>query len=125
MKIACKDEGTINEHYSLVDDGYDFNSNPETDESSIENWDTYGIDIGAKNSEIVIEIDLLVTSKGFNSCTDKEQIVASCWFVVLEAQRDTVHSESEQRVYADRFYLRTKTEEKQDFIDNITNDKLK
>jgi len=69
--------------------------------NSITDWDTYGprnVGIEVMRSYLILrdEISELVSIKGFANCSQQEKLVASRWFVVDKAERDTVRSEWEQ-----------------------------
>jgi len=73
-----------------------------TDFSSIENWSLYGGETSLTAKQVKDEIDSLVVAKTFAACTDSEKDVASEWFVVDKADRDTRHTASQQEINAER-----------------------
>lgn len=68
------------------------------DITSIENWNTIGFNIKDYNY-VRSQINTIVTQAGFNNLTLNEKIIASKYFLVGKADRDTVISEEEQVNY--------------------------
>lgn len=116
MKLTKHDLVTIGTEV-LTYDPSDLGGNPPfkaeesvstgyTDISTIENWPMFGEETlltveGQRN-----EISALVVAKTFSSCTDPEKDVASEWFVVDKADRDTRHNALQQEANAERLVRR-------------------
>lgn len=73
----------------VVADNYDFETNNATNISSIENFDRYWSILGEIVTQTRLDISVLVATKTFALCTDTEKLIASKWFVVDKADRDT------------------------------------
>lgn len=72
-----------------------------TDFSSIENWSLHGGYTSLTVIQLKDAIDSLVKAKTFAGCTDAEKDVASEWFVVDKADRDTRHNAAQQEKNAE------------------------
>jgi len=82
------------DYISAVADAYDFPGNNATDVSSLDNWDDFGKYTILNTSEIRVEIKAIYDTIG--APIDDEKKVASKWFAVDKAVRDTVHGPEEQ-----------------------------
>jgi len=89
-------------------------------DSDILSWDSYGLTVQSYN-EVYNKIKSLVESKTFASCTSDEKKVASKWFVVDKAERDTVKTEAEQEFDAEKLSIGLLSDSEASKVESLKN----
>jgi len=94
------------------------------DYSSITNWDSVRDVLGTNSSFVIDEIDLLYQAAGgltaFPGLTFSEQEALSRNFLIPKAERNTIHTEEEQRINSEELYLAIEQDYINESLNNIT-----